>query len=688
MIYPVLMVSTVFNAIVFSLIGVFVYLKNPNNRINQSFCIWSIFMFIWAFGYFFPFVKDSKELSLLSFRMLHSGSNFIPISFLYFVSSVLGIYPEQKKIIKTGAFIHIILAFIVPTPLFIKDMVPKFEMFYWAEINFMYSVWLIIWMSIVNYSVYLLYIGYKKAVGIKKIQIKYILIGAIFTFSCGSTNFFLFYDINILPYLNILSSLYALTTAYAIIRYRFMDIYLTISNTFKIIVAFALSSLLSTLLYFLLTNFHAPILFILLLVFCCAILTYSKFLYFLKSSFFHRLFRTTSFENLKLIIDNFKNKNTFYASVQDLEKKVKKVFCTEFKIESIKIILLNNQNNLHLKKLFNKKKDFLVTKEEEHFGKDKKKPQYLQELKDLGEVCFPLYQGPKRLIGLFVLGKKPFDDLYKKEELELFEGLSHYIALSLMGILYNSELKKEVKEKTQSLITQNKKVKDLLKQQEELVAVSAHELRTPLNVALLQAELFSVDTAVPENKERIFSLKEALNRLLELVQKFFDSQKYELDKSSLVLKKTYLAEFISNMCESLSPLMQEKKIAFTFNNQIDENTTVIIDQTNIRQVVNNILSNSIKFLTEKVKRNRKITLNLQEDQDHVYLKTEDNGPGIPDHSKKQVFEKFKGDPMLKNKGIGLGLYICKKIINLHKGKIWIEDAPKKGTVICIKLNKA
>jgi signal transduction histidine kinase len=64
----------------------------------------------------------------------------------------------------------------------------------------------------------------------------------------------------------------------------------------------------------------------------------------------------------------------------------------------------------------------------------------------------------------------------------------------------------------------------------------------------------------------------------------------------------------------------------------------------------------------------------------------DNGVGIPDSQKKSVFEKFKSGIITRNSGIGLGLYICKKILELHQGKIWVENTPGGGSSFFVELS--
>jgi len=96
----------------------------------------------------------------------------------------------------------------------------------------------------------------------------------------------------------------------------------------------------------------------------------------------------------------------------------------------------------------------------------------------------------------------------------------------------------------------------------------------------------------------------------------------------------------------------------------------------------NILTNAYKFTPE----NGKIRLSAQKYNRNILIKISDSGEGIPENFRKSIFEKFKTNGSAGT-GIGLGLYVCKKIIDLHKGKIWAENSELGGAAFCVELRK-
>ena len=96
------------------------------------------------------------------------------------------------------------------------------------------------------------------------------------------------------------------------------------------------------------------------------------------------------------------------------------------------------------------------------------------------------------------------------------------------------------------------------------------------------------------------------------------------------------------------------------------------DQAQLRQVFHNLLTNASKFTPK----GGRIELSLSSKDSQIQVSVDDSGDGIPDVLKKSIFEKFRTKKA--GAGIGLGLYLCMKIIELHKGKIWVEDSKLGG----------
>ena len=243
--------SGLFIAITSIALGLFVFLKNKKAKVNQSFALFCVSVFVWSGFYILWPLAESKEGTLFWFRMLHVGSIFISITYFHFIVTWLGLYQKKKKAVFIGYCLAFFFLLFVFSPLFIKDMVPKFSMRYWAEPGILYHFYLLMFFGFAIYSFYLLLVNYNKATGIKKKQIGFILAGIVIAYIGGSTNYLLWYDINVPPYGNILGAAFVISSAYAIVKYRLMNIKVILTELLVVLIAFVLlvETFLSTSLY-------------------------------------------------------------------------------------------------------------------------------------------------------------------------------------------------------------------------------------------------------------------------------------------------------------------------------------------------------------------------------------------------------------------------------------------------------
>ncbi|MFH0923185.1 MAG: histidine kinase N-terminal 7TM domain-containing protein, partial [Candidatus Falkowbacteria bacterium] len=225
-------ISGLVNALTSTILGIFVVMKNKKSKANQTFAFFCFCVAAWSYAYiFWPLAKDAPT-TLFWFRVLHLGAFYVSVALLHFVAVWLGVFQKKKKLIIFGYVISSFFALFAFSSLFIKEVVPKFSMRYWANPGILYHFYLIHFFSYTLCALYLLIKAYRKSSSIQKMQARFILIGMIITYIAGSTNYFLWYNINIPPYLNIFASAYVISIAYAIIRYRLMDIRVGVRKSF------------------------------------------------------------------------------------------------------------------------------------------------------------------------------------------------------------------------------------------------------------------------------------------------------------------------------------------------------------------------------------------------------------------------------------------------------------------------
>ena len=254
---------------------------------------------------------------------------------------------------------------------------------------------------------------------------------------------------------------------------------------------------------------------------------------------------------------------------------------------------------------------------------------------------------------------------------------------------FNEELKELVNEKTQHLELANKRLQSLNELKDEFIAVTSHELRSPLTSIrgylsfLAEREsLESVPDSLQQYILRAYNNAESLNYL---VNNILDVSRLDLGRFELQLVSVDIIHLIKNIIDSLSFQANEKNLNIDFKNLTSVNELILkIDTIRISQVLRNLLDNAIKYS----RRNKDITIKIYTQNGFVFIEIMDQGVGIPKNQVNKIFDKFiqlKNVQSRYKGGAGLGLFIAKRIIELHGGIIKAESEKNKGTTFIIQL---
>lgn len=227
---------------------------------------------------------------------------------------------------------------------------------------------------------------------------------------------------------------------------------------------------------------------------------------------------------------------------------------------------------------------------------------------------------------------------------------------------------------------------NLIEERDNFIAALTHDLRNPLVGAnrilelLYQGHLGEIDSTHAELLTKVFLTNE---QLLAMIQNLLDVYRLEKDINALVLAHTNLLDLVNYCIEQVRPLALKKKVKL--ESLLEPQTKpVLADEPSFRRVVHNLLDNALKFTPE----GGSITVSLFERTSRIILVVKDSGPGILQEDRRRVFQRFgRGDPAQRhNAGIGLGLFVCKQIVELHGGSIdIITDRDAEGSVFEVQL---
>ncbi len=216
----------------------------------------------------------------------------------------------------------------------------------------------------------------------------------------------------------------------------------------------------------------------------------------------------------------------------------------------------------------------------------------------------------------------------------------------------------------------------------EIVANVSHELRTPLTsiIGFIKGILDGVIPKDEEDKYLSIAYEEA-NRLKELTKDIVDVAKLESGNMKLNKENFVLNDLVHDVYIELEDMVKEKNLDFILEEK-DKNILINADKARIRQVLINILNNSVKF-TEK----GNIAIEIEKINEKAKITVKDTGIGIQKDKISYLFNKFytANDYGSATSGAGLGLNIVKTIIDMHEGEVNIESKVNKGTTVTVIL---
>lgn len=225
----------------------------------------------------------------------------------------------------------------------------------------------------------------------------------------------------------------------------------------------------------------------------------------------------------------------------------------------------------------------------------------------------------------------------------------------------NTNLKSEIRAKTKNLQKLNEKLRKMDQKRGEFISIASHELKGPIQPIFGFVEL--AKTGIITKQEALEGISTVAYTLENIANNVLDLTKIENNELELHLEKNSINDIIQEVVDS-EHFNPDRKVPI--KTRLDVDIMINLDKTRIKQVFRNILDNCIKF-TESGE--IMIQTNLLKDEKILKLSFSDTGPEIPKDVLPKIFKKFvtKGDNNVT--GFGLGLYISKKIIDAHNGKI-------------------
>ncbi len=246
--------------------------------------------------------------------------------------------------------------------------------------------------------------------------------------------------------------------------------------------------------------------------------------------------------------------------------------------------------------------------------------------------------------------------------------------------------RKRVEEKLQELYLQERTVRqqleDEMRRRVEFTRALAHELKTPLTPMLISSQALEAEL----KDELLLGLATNIRRgalnLNSRIDELLDMAKGEIGMLRLKLEPTDVLQLLREVVDYVSPVAIDRGQKIV--TELPLSLPVIkADEVRLRQVVLNLLNNALKFTQE----GGTITLRASQKRDSLVVEIEDNGPGIDEEAQKHLFEPYHRmeAKVERLSGLGLGLALCKTLVELHGGRIWASSRQGKGAIFSFSI---
>ena len=691
-------------------IAIIVFFYNKKSKINIIFLLYSLSISEWSFLTASYALTSSQELSLLCARTMHIGVSFIPVLFFHFCLVLLNLYEQNKNKLFIGYSLCAVLIILsLTTSTLVLRVRPKLGYNYFMDAGVLYPALIGYFTVYVILGMRLLLREYLISVGNRRNQLKYLLLGSFVGYILGSSNFLPVYDISVFPYPfgSYAITFYVGLTAYAIMKYRLMDIRVAVASTGVFVAVYAVT--LGMPFYFYNKGHQF---FSLVLMGILATLGPSIYLFFQRRV------------NDALLAEQRRNHHILFQAssrmgrVKDLGMLLKliiRIIVRTIKVEHCAVYTLDNSSgafllgssfsrnkNIHppssilsgsvLALYLEREKTPVIFEEINQKASSEQNPvagTLLSELNVLNcAIVIPCIVD-RHLIAIIVLGERKENVVFSKDDISVFTILGNQAALAIENALFYQEVKD-----SQEKLSQAEKMATL----GHLAGGLSHQLGnklTSINVYLQQIEqcqdsLFSgdkVDVAaglLKKARNSVTATNDFVKNLLNFATNRESKEAVDLEK---LVDATLGFKDLKNY--AIEVQFEKRFVAGTSGAP-----KAYANFVQLQEALLNIIDNAVYSMQEK--RNLgidptyqpKIIFSGLQKGDRVVLTIEDNGMGIKPEDQRKLFKPQFSTKQEAGAGHGFGLYFVREVVeNRNGGSVQYFSEYGQGVRVEIALPK-
>ncbi|MBF0594404.1 MAG: GAF domain-containing protein [Candidatus Omnitrophica bacterium] len=695
-------------------LGLLVYFRDRRNEKHISFGLFTLSVGAWSLCYFLWQISHARAEALFWCRALMAGAVFIPICYLHHILSFLNRAKKFRWLIVASYVLAGILSYFCFTKLAVLNVRPRMLFRYWPTAGEIFLPILLIWLFYAGWSVVeLLRAMLDPADQNRRRQAGYLLLATVIGWGGAATNYPLWFNIQVLPVGNIFISLYIVIVAYAIIRYRMLDLRIAFTRAGIFVVVYALVLGLPYLLIYKYPKEH-----LWALTAMAFLATVGPFIYFyLNRKAEEKLLKEQRRYQATLI-----QASAGMGRIKDLRKLLKlivRILTRAVRVEHSAVYVFDKARqtyllgavlssrdpaavpetfpvNLALAEALIKTRKPVVADEErkkwEDLGK-KDESLICRELSALrGELVVPSMI-ENRLVGFVVLGQKRSGKVFSTDELSVFTILANQAALAIENALFYDDVKRTQEQlfKAEKMATIGTMADGLSHQINNRLHAMGFIAGDMQDTLAIKRQLF--DT--PALKEIEQELTYALTRLQdnvarggEVVQGLMKyTRKGGEGQAPCDIDKVFNAAY-----EMVQFKIKVGQMKILKAYDIPSIPMVHGNFTQLQEVFFNLIDNAYDAMMQRKTEGKDpdykavLSVNILPVGEQVRIIFADNGIGVKDQDRHKLFTPFFTTKASAKKGTGLGLYVIRKIIEeLHGGRVEVESTYLSGTTMTLTL---
>lgn len=700
-------------------LAVVVWRRRQKHIVNIAFSLFTLSSGLWTFSIALFRLSHTTETALYSQRMIYVMASIVACTFLYFAKEYPFVrkpfYKEFRYIVFVPFGITLILLF---TKWFVVNVTVSGVGHNTAQLGPAFLIWALWVLSYMIWGLIELFIKYRQANSLHKMQMRYIFVAVILPLACaipftmilpwyGNFNFVWIAAISILPML--------LLITYAIGRYRLIDIRLFLNYTLTYTIS-ALILIGAGVLLFLILNYYFLHLEIndagvvtVLVIFSLALAAFNPILTVIQNFLNRYLFRTLYSHQAALrklsrdmitIIDFNELVNSIVHTVMEsiglnkaaiilldekLSKRLHAITIVGFTNSIANIFMRDNalvdwctehgrplafediEHRLQ-KALSDHERSWLVRLQQTMFNNK------------VG-ACLPLYY-QNDLYGVILLGRKLNGDIYTSDDLTLLETVANQTTIAIEHARMYKDIQKIVDQQTAEITQKNTDLEELLEIKSDFLTIASHQLRTPMT-AIRGFLSFLVEEDLPA-EEKIHFAKQAYasaNRMELVINDILTATELEGHELQVKAEETNLANLIQDAIAQAKPLLGDKKVEIEFKEKVKFDH-LVTDGRKLRECINNLLENAIEYTEEG-----KVVIILDRFRKFARITVKDPGVGFTKIEAHEFGEKFYRAERVRKvvaDGSGLGLFITHTYMSMLQGKlVFTSKGKNKGAAFSL-----